>query len=46
VSTIFDEMGIHMTFLSETIAFLLKLSIVVLGAKMRMGANTFSQGRI
>ena len=37
VSTIFDDMGILMAFFKETIAFVQKLSIVVLGANMRAG---------
>ena len=37
MSTIFDDLGILMAFFKETIAFVQKLSIVVLGAKMRAG---------
>lgn len=46
MSTIFDDLGILMAFFKETIAFVQKLSIVVLGAKMRAGAKTFNYGRM
>ena len=44
--TIFDDLGILMAFFKETIAFVQKLSIVVLGANMMAGAMTFNYGRM